>query len=988
MAQSQNELDTIRQRARQAVEYYKRQVNSASADTPSRGLHSASPHGTYQRQLDKDGGQVDHYERVGGQVQGQRSSMEDIMHSGVAPASSNSFYRAKMKAGIIDMRSSYNERIGSGNARQRSRTFHGPHHSGRTRTQTYAADPNRGKSAGSVRRDAQHQASQPKLSSPPSPPPPQTYHPQHHHNQHGTSSRVGGTRRNSRGLYRSNSNLEMDSMECIEDDLPLRREYGSTSSLDLLAANQDNYADVLKDFKNGNTPSQPKLRQLLREKAVNGTAEKEEDEGSDQGKSKGKSKNKDRKARAKSITGDSSASILKKLRGGSSKHDSTDLSSKSDDKCNEDSASEDRIRQKAFVHFDCQSIGVRLSKSGRTQTSPNFMKNTTTGASAASVKRNSYAVSSDKDIADTLVDDDEGDGKSNDIVLSCPFFRNEIGGESEHMVLPPLVTHRGHVIEYVDHGAYYYRHFFYGYDHQNFFGNDENLGPVAVSVRREKLDPEERTNNLGKADFGTYQYRIICRTSELTTLRGAVIEDAVPSSGRLSSSRGVPMKDVLEMALGEVQLSCLKQALPGPKTAEQLLKLDEQGICTTYKVGIMYCRGGQSTEEEMYNNESSSPVLEEFLDLIGQKVRLKGFEKYRGGLDCKTDTTGLHSYYATFNNNEIMFHVSTILPFTPNNQQQLLRKRHIGNDIVTVVFQEPGAMPFSPRTVRSQFQHVFIIIKVSNPNTENTRYSIAVTRSKDVPPFGPPIPENGGFRKSPEFVDFLMAKIINAENAAHKSEKFRTMAQRTRQEYLKDLATNYVTNNTLDSGSKLSKFALGSGRKKEKTKQKVVPDMYAKGALVWNVQVEDMSSAVQMECMLAIAADTIVLVEAASKDVIFMVPCSTVIGWTLQASSIRLYFGQGECILLRPYYGDMEEMMEIIMRLKAVSQGTETVKMALKRNGLGQLGFHIQSEGIVTDVEPYGFAWETALGILKIGPISDYSTLSLNNLCQNRSHEN
>ena len=34
------------------------------------------------------------------------------------------------------------------------------------------------------------------------------------------------------------------------------------------------------------------------------------------------------------------------------------------------------------------------------------------------------------------------------------------------------------------------------------------------------------------------------------------------------------------------------------------------------------------------------------------------------------------------------------------------------------------------------------------------------------------------------------------------------------------------------------KFAgLGSGRKKEKSKVKVVPDMYTKAALVWSVQV-------------------------------------------------------------------------------------------------------------------------------------------------------
>jgi len=49
---------------------------------------------------------------------------------------------------------------------------------------------------------------------------------------------------------------------------------------------------------------------------------------------------------------------------------------------------------------------------------------------------------------------------------------------------------------------------------------------------------------------------------------------------------------------------------------------------------------------------------------------------------------------------------------------------------------------------------------------------------------------------------------INAENAAHKSEKFVAMATRTRQEYLKDLATNSVTHAALDSGSKLSKYRM------------------------------------------------------------------------------------------------------------------------------------------------------------------------------------
>lgn len=154
-----------------------------------------------------------------------------------------------------------------------------------------------------------------------------------------------------------------------------------------------------------------------------------------------------------------------------------------------------------------------------------------------------------------------------------------------------------------------------------------------------------------------------------------------------------------------------------------------------------------------------------------------------------------------------MFHVSTMLPFTPNNRQQLLRKRHIGNDIVTIVFQEPGAQPFTPKNIRSQFQHVFIIVRAINPCTENTQYMVAVSRSKEVPVFGPPIKDGACFPKSKVFADFLLAKVINAENAAHRSEKFATMATRTRQEYLKDLATNYVTAAIVDTGQKFCKCA-------------------------------------------------------------------------------------------------------------------------------------------------------------------------------------
>ena len=47
-----------------------------------------------------------------------------------------------------------------------------------------------------------------------------------------------------------------------------------------------------------------------------------------------------------------------------------------------------------------------------------------------------------------------------------------------------------------------------------------------------------------------------------------------------------------------------------------------------------------------------------------------------------------------------------------------------------------------------------------------------------------------------------MFLVINSENAAHKSDKFRAMAVRTRHEYLKDLVTNCMTSTTVETGAK------------------------------------------------------------------------------------------------------------------------------------------------------------------------------------------
>ena len=158
---------------------------------------------------------------------------------------------------------------------------------------------------------------------------------------------------------------------------------------------------------------------------------------------------------------------------------------------------EEISRRRAFAHYDCQSLVTNLGYSVRLRR--NLLakrRNTTTGASAASMIARSSTPDGENG------EEDFGDGQSNDLVESCPFFRNEIGGEEERVVSltrlqsaqnssnrkplhrPPLAygvavleyaageTHWRHStcpyqrlprpIESVDQGALYYRKYFKG----------------------------------------------------------------------------------------------------------------------------------------------------------------------------------------------------------------------------------------------------------------------------------------------------------------------------------------------------------------------------------------------------------------------------------------------------------------------------------------------------------------------------------------------
>jgi hypothetical protein len=142
-----------------------------------------------------------------------------------------------------------------------------------------------------------------------------------------------------------------------------------------------------------------------------------------------------------------------------------------------------------------------------------------------------------------------------------------------------------------------------------------------------------------------------------------------------------------------------------------------------YKIGVVFQKEGQTNENEIFANNTTSAAFERFLGCIADKIQLKGWDKFAGGLDVKSNSTGTNSYYTNFKGYEIMFHVAPMLPYFPQDTQQVERKRHIGNDIVVIIFSETPK-PFSPLNFRSQFNHVFIV--VSPEGKSNNEYRISI----------------------------------------------------------------------------------------------------------------------------------------------------------------------------------------------------------------------------------------------------------------------
>lgn len=260
--------------------------------------------------------------------------------------------------------------------------------------------------------------------------------------------------RNKRIRQRSNSDMTISEMEAPGDSgddwapqlggkcSPLHREYGSTSSIDQHGVSGESFFEILKGYQGDKvdqrSPAPDKLEDMLNVGPKHAGGDLQDSVLDNQPP---KVKDKPPKRRTKSETG--GESIFRKLRHVRGESDSPRAGFDSDEGRADDVGPPPKpwVCQKGFAHYDVQSLLFDLNEVAHLRQVAVKRKNTTTGASAAAAvasatstlsSTHSLPYSSPSGSQEELSSRsspvlDGSDEQSNEMLLSCPCFRNEIG---------------------------------------------------------------------------------------------------------------------------------------------------------------------------------------------------------------------------------------------------------------------------------------------------------------------------------------------------------------------------------------------------------------------------------------------------------------------------------------------------------------------------------------------------------------------------------
>ncbi len=213
---------------------------------------------------------------------------------------------------------------------------------------------------------------------------------------------------------------------------------------------------------------------------------------------------------------------------------------------------------------------------------------------------------------------------------------------------------------------------------------------------------------------------------------------------------------------------------------------------SAFRIGIVYAEGFQTSEEQFYANTLTSTRFQAFLELMGECVQVNSFSGFSGGFEDLSTTNDKHSYYCSWLNLEIMYHVAPLL--SADEQRRLL-----GNDLVLVYWHEATGKTglFQPYEFRGNVNSVAIVVR---PLSEDKFVCGCFTR-KRVREFGPV----GGVEvAAADLRNWILTKAINGILAAQKSPPFAQMISKLYTADIEKILVKYVGQKKLGGGKSKS----------------------------------------------------------------------------------------------------------------------------------------------------------------------------------------
>eukprot|EP01125_Pyxidicula_operculata_P014136 TRINITY_DN4696_c0_g1_i3.p1 TRINITY_DN4696_c0_g1~~TRINITY_DN4696_c0_g1_i3.p1 ORF type:complete len:1061 (+),score=242.47 TRINITY_DN4696_c0_g1_i3:66-3248(+) len=320
----------------------------------------------------------------------------------------------------------------------------------------------------------------------------------------------------------------------------------------------------------------------------------------------------------------------------------------------------------------------------------------------------------------------------------------------------------------------HYSQLFYPYVHSNFIGthNSKKEDVIIISVRRFPkcddgsylaLKTTKKGSELFNIPVSLFSGADNDKINGLTSSPAASTTPIQSSSTSMSSSTpqsplGTGGSDsrnyfaeFVVKYLDEKNKSYTFHHVHDQQIANDILKMERKHPQKqkAFKVGLLYSKGGEQTLKDIFNSGEPSDHYNKFLDLIGRRISLKNWKRYRGDLGTGADSEE-DSYYTDWRGIEVMYHICLWM-----NAEQ--HRRLIGNDIVFIIFHEEGT-PFDPTPIDAigTVPQVFCVVQPHN----DASYRLALFTRPNIKAYEPLIPQNYLISKS-DVKDFLLTKLYN-----------------------------------------------------------------------------------------------------------------------------------------------------------------------------------------------------------------------------------